>query len=210
MNRLIIGVVLAGTFACGVALAAQSNDLPARPDDGKRVAGWLAHHGDKNGDGAVSRDEFLAQAAARFAELDVNKDGKISADEAKAAMLSRRGRFAREHDKGMVPPHGGPGGARGPEGRGGPGGPGGISGFLERLDVDKDGKISRAEFNAPNDRRFDLLDTNKDGVIDQSELAAARERMRAQMEEMRKQWRSRADGGDAPPPAPPQNQNTGS
>ena len=51
-----------------------------------------SHHGkrggmkaaDTNGDGKVSREEFLAQAAARFDRLDANKDGAITADEVKA------------------------------------------------------------------------------------------------------------------------------
>lgn len=38
---------------------------------------------DANGDGAVSRDEFLAKAAERFSKMDANGDGKLSEDEMK-------------------------------------------------------------------------------------------------------------------------------
>lgn len=34
-----------------------------------------------NGDGVVTKTEFLADADARFAKLDANKDGKITKDE---------------------------------------------------------------------------------------------------------------------------------
>lgn len=37
--------------------------------------------GDKNGDGAVSRDEFDATARAHFEKLDANHDGVLSDDE---------------------------------------------------------------------------------------------------------------------------------
>jgi hypothetical protein len=39
---------------------------------------------DTNGDGAISRAEFDAQSAERFAKLDTNKDGKIDAAEMQA------------------------------------------------------------------------------------------------------------------------------
>ena len=41
--------------------------------------------GDLDGDGKVSRAEFLAKAAERFERLDANRDGFVSADEAKAS-----------------------------------------------------------------------------------------------------------------------------
>jgi hypothetical protein len=36
---------------------------------------------DANGDGRISRDEFLARAAARFDRMDANKDGALTPDE---------------------------------------------------------------------------------------------------------------------------------
>ncbi|HET7730513.1 MAG TPA: EF-hand domain-containing protein [Usitatibacter sp.] len=39
---------------------------------------------DANGDGKVTREEFLARAAARFDRLDANKDGVITQEEFRA------------------------------------------------------------------------------------------------------------------------------
>ncbi len=39
---------------------------------------------DTDGDGAISKGEFLAQAEANFAKMDGNGDGKITADEREA------------------------------------------------------------------------------------------------------------------------------
>lgn len=55
---------------------------------------------DTNGDGAIDRDEFRAQAARRFDRMDANKDGTIDAAERQAARDAR----------GMRGPRGGPGG----------------------------------------------------------------------------------------------------
>lgn len=43
---------------------------------------------DTNGDGALSQAEFTAGSNAQFAKLDSNKDGKVSAEERKAARES--------------------------------------------------------------------------------------------------------------------------
>ena len=50
---------------------------------------------DANGDGRISRDEFLARAAARFDRLDANKDGALTTDELRAGH-HRGGRGAKQ------------------------------------------------------------------------------------------------------------------
>ena len=194
MKKLIIGAALAATVLGGgtaIALTQQDNG----PE------GWLLRHGDTNNDGAISREEFMKKAAEHFAKLDTNKDGKISLAEFKAVReMHHRGPGWHGHG-GPGGPEGGPGMMPPPPG--GPGGPG--SDMLARLDTNGDGKISRAEFAVPGDKHFDMIDTNHDGQIDQTEIAAAREKMRARMEQMRAAWRGgpTGPGGDMPPPPPP-------
>jgi multidrug efflux pump subunit AcrA (membrane-fusion protein) len=68
---------------------------------------------------------------------------------------------------------GGPGGER-PAGRPSPAAM--VTGMLERMDADKDGKLSAAELaSLPEDRRANMLkgDTNQDGLLDRAELTAA-------------------------------------
>lgn len=56
---------------------------------------WQQHlkEVDKNGDGAVDKDEFVAQAEKRFGEMDANSDGKITPEERKAAHEKMRAKF---------------------------------------------------------------------------------------------------------------------
>jgi len=155
---------------------------------------------DTNGDGKISRAEFMAQTNDRFAKLDSNGDGQISGDEMRAMMERMRegrgmgGRRGAGGEAGAMmppPPPGTEGGAMG--GHHGHHG----AGRLERLDTNRDGKISRDEMRADADKHFDKLDTNGDGFIDQVEMDAARAKMKARMGKMRM-------GGDMPPPpAPP-------
>lgn len=99
---------------------------------------------DANHDGVIDKAEAAAhpRLAERFADLDKDGDGKLSAEE-------------RPQRKGM----------RG-SGRHGGGGRGGIA--FRKLDADGDGKVSRAEAAADPSfaQRFDTLDANKDGAID--------------------------------------------
>ena len=141
---------------------------------------------DTDHDGKISRAEFMAQSAERFAKLDANGDGQISGDEMKAMMeRMREGRGMRGRpgmggeaaDATMPPPPPPPPGAEGGPMGGHHGHRG--AGRLERLDTNRDGKISRDEMRADADRHFDKLDTNGDGFIDRAEMDAARAKMKA-------------------------------
>jgi Ca2+-binding EF-hand superfamily protein len=48
--------------------------------------------------------------------------------------------------------------------------------LIAKLDTNHDGKISAAEFKAPQLQGFDKIDTNHDGVITPQEAAAAQRR----------------------------------
>ncbi|WP_439539187.1 hypothetical protein [Sphingomonas sp.] len=60
---------------------------------------------DTNGDGAISRAEFDAQSAERFAKLDTNKDGKIDAAEMQAQRDKARDAMKKMRERrGNTPP----------------------------------------------------------------------------------------------------------
>ncbi len=199
MNRFLIGSAIAVSLVAGAAVAQdQAADKSA---DARAPHGWarMLAKVDTNKDGAVSLDEMLTAAKARFAKQDANNDGKITQDEAMA--------WRQQHHKMMAGNDGGPGfegrhrgwrgrgGPDGPGGFGGPGGPGGPrgpGGMVAHLDADHDGKLTRAEFDAP----FDRMDANHDGVVDQTEMKTAREAMQARFQQMR-------DGDGRPDAAKP-------
>ncbi len=127
---------------------------PANPS-GKE----MVNRADTDGDGKVSRDEFIkARTAAleeAFARMDADGDGKLDPQEAEAAAerLRPMGPGGREGLRRPDRPRPqGPGSERPPraadEGPQGPGGgPLGDQAF-DRFDEDGDGQLSRAEFAA--------------------------------------------------------------
>lgn len=60
---------------------------PARVGRGK--GDWLARL-DTNGDGLISRDEFVAPMMSRFDRMDANNDGIVTAEERAAARAARK------------------------------------------------------------------------------------------------------------------------
>ena len=102
---------------------------------------------DANQDGVIDRAEAAKapRLAARFDQLDQNKDGRLSADERPHRGMHHRG------------------GKRGAHAR------------MQRADTDRDGRISRAEAQAAQAQhagRFDELDDNKDGYLDRADRQA--------------------------------------
>ena len=83
MRTIIFAAATAALLAGASVAQAQ---MPAPADIVKQ---W-----DKNGDGSVSKDEWVAagRPAERFDAVDANKDGKVTAEELAAAMAAMRQR----------------------------------------------------------------------------------------------------------------------
>lgn len=88
---------------------------------------------DTNKDGKVTRQEAQVAKVTRFKALDTNRDGVVTEQEAVQARQKRGAeRFAK-------------------------------------MDANKDGRLSKTEVKMP-DQRFQKLDVNKDGTLTQNEL----------------------------------------
>jgi hypothetical protein len=125
---------------------------------------------DANRDGFLSDAERSAVRDARiekrFAQLDTDRNGSVTLAEMKA-QGDRRGEASAERS-GRRGHHG-----KHPGMRAGGRGHGGM-----HLDANKDGRISKAEFQAPALERFDRMDADRNGVVTTAEHQAARAAMK--------------------------------
>lgn len=77
--------------------------MPAMAEDG----GKGKHHGkmfekhDTNGDGVVSKDEFLSHAEERFGKMDADGDGNFTKEEAEAVRAEMKEKWKERKDKRM-------------------------------------------------------------------------------------------------------------
>lgn len=71
-------LALAILALCIAAPVAQADD-----HEGHHKGNMFEKH-DTNGDGVISKAEFMAEAEARFAKMDTDGDGNFSKDEAEA------------------------------------------------------------------------------------------------------------------------------
>ncbi len=70
--------------------------------------------------------------------------------------------------------------------------------IFEKMDADGDGVVTKKEFDAFSNQRFNDLDANHDGKITRQELDADREQHMAKMrEQMHEQMKRRFDEADA-------------
>lgn len=122
---------------------------------------WLKRL-DADKDGKVSRAEVEASVRKRFAELDLDNDGRIT-DADLPPMLRGRNVLA-------------PSSAAGPEGHGGRRSRGPL-GLVRGADANNDGAVTLDEALASALQRFARADRNKDGNLD----AADREAFRTEM-----------------------------
>lgn len=183
MKKIILLGVAAAALVATPTLAQQGRGLErgagvTRAEVETRVRDMFARV-DANRDGFVTQAEAQAfrggasaergdnrgeRREARFARLDANRDGSISRDEffARAERADRaeggerRGRRAERRGQrgGMMARLGGK--------------------RFERIDADKDGRISLAEVTTQRLRAFDRADGNRDGRLTREERQAVR------------------------------------
>ena len=207
-------VALGSLFVGGLAASHLAFAQPGGEGPGRGGRGGMMAMADTNKDGAISKAELTAGLEARFARMDVDKDGKLTQADRDAKRAQRldmrfaaldtdkngqvsKAEFTAAHearaDK-RAERRAEAGKPAGPEGRKWAGrghhrgpGQGGMMGA--RGDANKDGTVTRAEFMAGPIAMFDKADTNKDGKVTADEMKAGREAMRGA-------WKDRK----APPP----------
>lgn len=191
MSRTVLA--LAATTLVATAAAQESPDEDAKDRSGGRMmdrdrGDMMMQHMDRDGDGAISLQEFQARGEQRFEQMDADGDGRVTAEELEAArqQMGQQHRQMRkeqgegrgngmQHGGGMQHHHGAPPGAR----HGGEAAAGREqrraqrrAQHFARLDADGDGRITEAEFEQHHAERFQALDADDDGVITAEEMSA--------------------------------------
>jgi hypothetical protein len=178
MNRKILtagGVSALVLLSAGIAIAQPGVGRADRNADISRaqlVSKLEARFArlDANGDGNLSAADHDKSVEARFKRIDSDGNGAITLAEMKAADAKRGEAFAaRDGD--------GPGGRhRGRHGHGRGGfGHGGMAG---KADANGDGNVSKAEFEAGALAGFDRADADRNGVLTAAERQQAHAAMR--------------------------------
>ena len=143
-NKLTGSALIVAAMLMGAAAYAQDSGMG--PEGMARGAGpmfdFAAMDADK--DGKVTKVEIEAFKAARFAEADTNKDGGLSPEEMSVA-----------HDT-----------------------------MMAKRKADRAAEMSQEEMPAPPraDKMFDRMDADKDGAISQAEFDAAKQKMQERMD----------------------------
>lgn len=149
MSKPLVQHAFQSLLALGLVLAAP---LALAQPGGGRAFDRL----DTDGDGAISRAEFLAAKAGAFDRVDTDGDGIVTTAEMEAAREQ-----ARERVRERLAERGGPGG-----------------GFAQ-ADADGDGQVSREEWLSAPTELFNRADADGNDMLTREEMSALREQARA-------------------------------
>jgi hypothetical protein len=198
MKKFQIAATAAVMATASLALyAASPASAQKAPPQGEKTMTWeqvkaradrMWERLDVNKDGMLDAADRAAKSAEQFARIDTDKNGSISRDEFNAHHQQMKG-----HDG---PRSGGHKGRKG--GHGGAGMMMAGPHMAAMADANKDGTVTRAEFDAGVKAHFDMADANKDGKISPEERDAAMKKMMTSMP-----GGHAGHMGDGPPPPPP-------
>ena len=187
MNRtLLVGGLAALTLAAagGAAFAQQAPDRPAR-----------AMRADSDGDGRLSRGEFVGRRLERLTAVDSDRDGSVTVDERRAAVRTRMAaradsRFDRldADDDGAISraefdARREMRAERGPRPMRAHRGPHRGHGPARMVRMGAGGAIAIAEVQTRAEQAFSRLDSDGDGFVVAAERQAVREVMRERRRE---------------------------
>lgn len=195
-KTLIAGAALAAMLTGSIAIAQPAGGKMRGPDanrDGvlteaevRTQAQTMFARMDVNKDGKIDKADREARQAERFKKLDTDGSGEVSLAEMTAAREAREAKRGERMEKRAEAGKGEPGARHGGKWRDKRGGHGmGMRGGMMRLDTNKDGAITLAEFEAGALERFKRQDTNNDGQVTKAEREAAREAMKQRWQEKR-------------------------
>ncbi len=156
MNIRILATLL---FASGTAFAVSAGSGQNGQDGARQV--------DANGDGAISKEEVKAMQAKQFAELDIDGNGEVTAEELSSRMLEKHKQRIERMAEMQV----------------------------NRLDTNGDGAVSEEEFSANAEKGFDRRDTNNDGELSREEMRRGRADQAADQGGQRRQRVPAGDDG---------------
>jgi Ca2+-binding EF-hand superfamily protein len=170
-SRSLAVIALAALSFAAAPVLAQEATRPASPPDRDTQRRAAFDRSDANKDGFIDRSESRTARDAIFDRLDIDKDGRLSTAELTFQRRSRgQGPGARAGSVNAQPQATAPGNPTANRSA--------IRAdrMLQRLDADKDGAVSRAEWQASSDMRFDRCDANRDGKLafDECRMAFAR------------------------------------
>jgi len=151
---------------------------PAVKNDGKPYLRSL----DKNHDGRISHEEFVAGSKKRFAKADTNHDGIVSPQEAKTAKAKMLEKQAKRDAKRLA--EGKPVKRRKKTDR--PPKP-----YLATFDKNQDGRVSQKEYLERRENKFRDMDLNHDGVISREEARIAKVKLLERREERKAEAKER-------------------
>ena len=129
------------TLNTGCMMAARA--VTQRPPD----PGKIFDSADTNGDGIITREEFLAARERAFVRLDRNDDGYIDKDDLPSRLVGRGTAQQR------------------------------LTQLVTQLDRDGDGRVSKAEFVEGPTPLFDRADTDHNGELSRDEVAAIKQKL---------------------------------
>jgi hypothetical protein len=80
---------------------AQADSAPKKDGgrDGGKYVERMFERGDRDGNGTISEAEFVENAKSRFGEMDADKDGVVTKDEAKAHNDAKRAEWKAKREK---------------------------------------------------------------------------------------------------------------